>query len=173
VDGKTEVAGAMTHMNRPLTTWWEDGNLGPGMGFSPATVDAEISVGIYSDIGRTDLITEILLADTIEFIETQNVPVPVDDLFFADIPVLDHPFSHAGQDFTARLSLFHPTGDDLDSIQTDFYSAEGGDNTGYIALRITSNPIPEPTSYFALGLILGAILAFRRYSNGRHRTVRN
>jgi hypothetical protein len=131
------------------------------MNFSPATAVAEITVQIFSDIARTDLIASIGVADTIEFTETHNSPGPVPDVFEATIPVIHQVFQHDGQQYTAQVSLFHPPGD-LESIQTTFISPEEGQSEGLIALKITSEVIPEPTSYFLLGSILGLFTAIMR-----------
>lgn len=170
VDGSSEIAGILTHMNNPQGDWWEPGDRSSHMSGDAAYATMSANVRIFADIARTQLLLDIVQPELVTHFETHNDGDPpdgpgeigeghtfvsdVDDLFTVSSPVTQHPFDYNGLQYVATVSLFHPPGD-LDSTQTDFWSPEGGQSEAQIGLRITQ--IPEPSMVLLLGLGLFVI----------------
>jgi hypothetical protein len=164
--------GRLTHINRPLESyWWQPGNSSPGMD-EVATFQIDLGVSVWGDAARTELILDQDLLLTIDHYETENrLPYPdgpgeigeghvfesvVDDLFRAEITDFTVPFAYGGINYALTVEAFHES-EGAGGLATDFWSPENEQSASHVAARVDAlDVVPEPSS---IALVLVGLIA--------------
>lgn len=157
VDGPRVDLGYLVHHNVPINEV-----------FGPDSVTVSYNLQLFDDAGRTNLIFTWQGDFLLNFTETLNsAPCPppnpngstCDDIFtYVPISMTPTSFVYGGQTYNIDITGFWDAPAPGGTLQTAFYSPEGGSSAGFVHMQI-----PEPGSIALMGLgLVGLAAAMRR-----------